>query len=150
MSLDITAYRNIWKVPENEVIRDEFGDVDYSNVQIVVHKTVLESQNSEFPHRADELIGGEYFANNWKKDSITRSLGYSTYNKWTNELIKISEDFHDLWNFADNEGYIGAAESEKLYHVFRNHYEEGKENELYIFFLNAFDFARHNGIVVYR
>lgn len=46
MSLDMTAYRNIWKVPENEVICDEFEDVDYSNVQIVVHKTVLESQNS--------------------------------------------------------------------------------------------------------
>lgn len=150
MGLDITAYRNIKEVPENEVNRDEFGDVDYSNVQVVVYKNILDSQNIHFPHRADELKGGECFTNDWRIDSISASRSYGSYNKWRDELYKISEDFYDLWEFPDNEGYFGASESEKLFQAFKKHYEKGKKSDLYCFFLEAFDYARQNGIVVFH
>ena len=151
MSLDIRAYRNIWQVPENEVNCDLNGDVDYSNVQIVVNKEILDWQNNEFPHRADELKGGEYFANNWKTDSIVISRSYGYYNRWRDELYKMSVDFYDLWDFPDNEGYIGRNQSEKLYQVFQKHYEAGMkmvDSELYEFFYKAFDFGRQNGLIV--
>lgn len=59
--------------------------------------------------------------------------------------------FYDLWDFPDNEGYIGRNQSEKLYQAFQKHYEAGMkmiDSELYEFFYKAFDFGRQNGLIV--
>jgi|GEM_PF-4791478 len=98
MSLDICAYKNITHVPEEQVKRDEYGDVDYSNVDVVIRSELLIEQNQNFPGRAEEFKDGEFIKGSDKAhDRLHFGRSYGRYNKWRDALYAISEDFYDLW-----------------------------------------------------
>ena len=154
MGLDVKAYRNIILVPYEQVKIDKYGDIDYSNVNEVIYAEILEEQNRNFPHRADEFKGGECLKINSEAEDFWHfHRSYGWYNTWRDALYEISEEFYDLWDFPDNEGYLGTETSEKLYQVFKKYEKQGRQmfdkGETYFHFMKAFDLARKKGCVCF-
>lgn len=128
MGLDITAYRQLKKVDQSKVVRDEEGYLDYTAPDQDNYITLY--TNDHFPQHGADIDSQAVYESN---DSYGfRAGSYGGYSSWRNRLAELAgydpiEDRHDkgawatdggpfweLINFSDCEGVIGAAVSKKL------------------------------------
>lgn len=128
MGLDITAYRQLKKVDESEIKRDEDGEIDEDAFDYDTHHHLY--VNSHYPERAPEIQSDAVYTS--AEDYGFRAGSYGGYNNWRNGLAELAgydpiDDRHDkgawetdggpfweLINFSDCEGVIGSSVSKKL------------------------------------
>lgn len=127
MGLDITAYRKVKFV--RPLKEGEDSDAEWPRLTCLC-------VNDDFAARADGLKDGLYEVSQNPDDTIAfRAGSYSGYNWWRDKLAEFigttttaewrkttpSGPFHELINFADNEGVIGPITSAKLARDFQEH-----------------------------
>lgn len=158
MGLDITWHTGLTKANFGEGI-DRDGDVEDGFFRFYV--------NTDFPGRADEIVGGAAYRS--EENGHFRAGSYGGYNRWREQLAALvgknpyavwqdpqPGPFVELINFTDCDGVIGAAASKKLAADFAAHQAQADAHpdnyfrERYAAFRNAFERAAENGCVVFH
>ncbi|TAW65419.1 hypothetical protein ELI15_14085 [Rhizobium ruizarguesonis] len=159
MGLEFSGLKNIRQVHPGidfELDEDEFEPVDFSrNITQLRHA-------SGFADRAPEIIDGAWYEYDdcWAPDG---QIGYSNYSQWRSELADLSgytgsetDPFHELLQFSDCEGTIGAAAAGRLLKAFV-HFEHKARifqstsfYRRYTWFHQVIEFAAQNGAVVFH
>lgn len=124
MGLDITAYRKLKVV--NEPKLDEEGDLlDWdTNWQA---GGSMEWSEKHFPGRGEGIDPKTVYS--WEESFGFRAGSYSGYNWWRAKLEQFAKNgaFHELIEFADNQGVIGPIVSKKLAQDFKENKESALE-----------------------
>ncbi len=148
MGLDITAYRDIFKINEGKVIDKDDGFFVYINNNFDAH---------------DDLTTGRYDS---IEDCFSFGVGYNWYDQFRTQLslltgvkrgrMKKGDKLFELIFFSDCEGVIGAKTSQKIYDDLVSIKDKATDtlhpNYLSFFrnLLIAFELARHDGCVVFN
>lgn len=128
MGLDITAYRQLKKVDDSEIQRDEEGQIDEDVFDYDNHHRFY--VHSHYPERASEIDSDSAYTST--EEYGFRAGSYSGYNNWRNSLAQLAGyesidgrhdkgawetdggPFWELITFSDCEGVIGSHVSKKL------------------------------------
>lgn len=170
--LDIGIYTGLTIAINPNV--DEYGyPYDEDNQVLVV-------ENKDFPGRIqglrnntvynytkyDTFDAGSYSSYNWWRNELARIAGYKPieFIEDGKSVLKYDETawrlkngpFWEIINFTDADGAIGPVVSEKLYRDFQKykdkamHFKNEYFIDVYLNFLNAFDVARKNGLILFQ
>jgi hypothetical protein len=166
MGLDITAYRQLTPAPNAQV--DEDGNPVEWDKFVAIRAQMIAWTEENWHGRTAPLQAGIYTAA--QQDGF-RAGSYGGFNAWRNWLAQragytsaravwddvTSGPFVELINFADNEGYIGAAVAAKLAKDFAEHQEaiigadpHGYDAEKYLLWRAAFEMAADGGCVEFH
>jgi hypothetical protein len=152
MGLDITAYKNI-KIVEDEELEYYFSNTGFpqSNMIDLENRDIQIEFDEEFDFRAESYGGYNKFRN---------ELCLSANNITAKELWSIETDvglkFYWLINFTDCDGYIGTSYCKILYDEFVKYEDEVKSNLqdyyhiIYDNFKEAFRLGSDNGLVSFH
>ncbi|WP_323016426.1 hypothetical protein [Castellaniella sp.] len=168
MGLDITAYSKIGDFIEAEI-------TDATDALIDARKARLLWVNPDFPGRADPITKTGVYAIPDDAQKFHFCAGsYSGYNQWRNELARIAgyEDagekrydrgcwakgigpFHELIDFSDCEGVIGADVAKRLAVDFCDFAGSAMQQNndftrTYLDFMHVFRMAEHGGVVIFH
>lgn len=151
MGLDIGVYNKLKEVKNPKV--DEYGDLIDEDL-LIIRQEVLDYTEKYFEGRTQGINSGAYKA---KKTFSFRAGGYIGYSLFRDKLSDLSQDnqFYELINFSDCDGYIGSVVSKKLAKDFGELEKEAEsvlyshEFETYLNFKKAFEEASKDGIVCF-
>ncbi|WP_099301884.1 hypothetical protein [Bacillus sp. Marseille-P3800] len=158
MGLDISAYKNLVKVNNPE--RDEYGElVNWSREW--EPGASMEWSEKWFPGRGEGIDYKAVYT--WDQEFSFRAGSYFGYGFWREKLSKFANDsdFHELINFADNEGVIGPIVSAKLADDFNKNINQAMSYSKtfadgeywlnkYMNWKEAFEIASENGAINFR
>lgn len=173
MGLDITAYKNVkFDLPAENEDDDVITFSDYAEsfqLQLgslaghTVRRYTSECEEYEDYEDSYSFRAGSYGGYNTFRHWICqRANGVTAESVWASIDGGYSSEanfvFGYLINFSDCDGYICKEIAEILYHEFVNNKDKVLGNtpegayyhELYLDWLNAFDYARHNGYVAFH
>ena len=151
MGLDISVYNKLKEVKNAEM--DEDGNV-INDELLNIKQKVLDYTEKHFEGRTQGIHSGAYKAN---RAFGFCAGGYIGYGLFRDKLSDLSQDnqFYELINFSDCEGYIGSVISKKLAKDFGELEKEAEsvlyshEFETYLNFKKAFEEASKDGIVCF-
>jgi hypothetical protein len=169
MGLDITAYSNLKQVNAPLDIEDAYDNDElimaysYPKLEKISPFTVNDRQT--WLERTDstgteDFRAGSYGGYNaWRKWLCETFIGVSPEKVWKTPDKYENEPFFSLINYSDCEGSFGPDVSQKLFNDFKDNLSEldhideneqmlGYDKRLYIEWMNAFELASENGVVI--
>lgn len=170
MGLDITAYRQLKRVDESKITRDEDGGLDYDALNH--EKYITFYANDHYPEHCADLDLEAVYESGDTYDF--RAGSYGGYNQWRNSLAELAGyesidgrsdkgawetdggPFWQLINFSDCEGTIGSQVSKKLLADFLSFDTAAKTHggeyfyEVYQEFTKGLTFAADNGALSFH
>lgn len=152
MGLDVTAYKNIKIIEDDEPEYHFTSGWEQSNMNNIHDKEIQIDFDEEFDFRAGSY-GGYNFFRNFLCETINNITAEELWNEKDAEVKQFP--FYWLINFTDCEGYIGTSYCKILYKNFLDNKElfmsKTEDNlrfqQTYLDFLEAFKISQEEGLV---
>ncbi|CAL2084961.1 hypothetical protein [Tenacibaculum sp. 190524A02b] len=153
MGLAVSVYKNI----------KESNEEDYDFIAYVIDDDWLDriknlKNDCYYKGELDESVGVSYAysSHNRFRVHLAEMLGISRHNWFDEDFVTKETPFTEFFHFADNEGSIDFETSKELYKDFKDYLEKAEKNsnngffETYKDWMNIFESASENGVVVYN
>lgn len=174
MGLDIMAYKNVKFIDAVEGIEtvEEYAVIDVNGIKYQEDQFYQLYLDPHFPKQSENLKEYMLLDDDQHSDYSFRAGSYGHYNVWRRNLAKIA-GYHEegiecdeaAWNcdfgpfleliyFSDCEGAINSKVSAKLLSDFKLYEEQASKEGEYFYekykcFMEAFEIASENGVVIF-